>query len=86
MREIIKTIRCDRCGKKLTTATYRHSIAIGITKQTNPKDEWLEDFLGDRYGLGGDLKDFCADCAKSFYEWMNQGKKDEKQLGETEKT
>ena len=76
MRDIIRKVYCDRCGKELSAASYRHSLTITLDKGLLSTQEALDEFLdvhGDRFG---DVRDFCADCTKSFYEWMKQGKQE----------
>lgn len=78
MRVIKKTIYCDRCGKHLSDAEYRHTISFGTMQGKDPEDEWMEDFLGKERAWLGDVKDFCAECTKEFYKWMDEKKEEKK--------
>ena len=74
MRKISKIIYCDKCGKVISKSEYSHSISIGVDKETAAKMETLNEFLETRREYFGDLKDFCASCTKSFYEWLKDTK------------
>ena len=56
MREVIEKYTCDRCGKELKDSTLLWLIKdrYKISKLT---DEWRD-------------LDLCADCKKSFINWL----------------
>lgn len=61
MKEVKTTIYCDRCGRKIEEDDYRYTV----------------DFFNEtEKSFETDPKDLCFDCAKSFKEWMIQGKKE----------
>ena len=78
MRVIKKTIYCDRCGKNLSKAEYRHMISFGTLRGKNPEEQYTEDFLGKDDAYFGEVKDFCAECTKGFYAWMDEKKEERK--------
>lgn len=76
MRKITKVVYCDRCKVKLSESEYRHSITLCLA-DNKVKMESLDEFLDNKNIYCSDVKDFCADCTKSFYEWIKEGVKTE---------